>query len=254
MYWCLLFTCVCVNISKSMCLLVWCLLSNWYGYGIGVYNTYMYEVDWWRIFLNWRLFIGWNPYIYWFFAVQLAIHQELFKLYDTIAKKFSQSKKVWIAFGLAKLRQGDIEATRAVLKRSLKALPRRKRMRAKWKYKFAFNWQFGPLFVYFVTFNGNVPPPCNMSLFHPTPCLALVGQIGICSCDFYCNVINPPPPPSSSCSQFTQHPVVFLDGNIFLLVSLFNFAHTIYIPMGPPRSSRCSQFTQHPVVFPRCQI
>jgi hypothetical protein len=54
--------------------------------------------------------------------------QELFKLYDTMAKKFSQSKKVWIAFGLSKLRHGDVEGTRAVLKRSLKALPRRKRM------------------------------------------------------------------------------------------------------------------------------
>lgn len=61
-------------------------------------------------------------------ALAHTILQELFKLYDAMAKRFSQSKKIWIAFGLSKLRHGDVEGTRAVLKRSLKALPRRKRM------------------------------------------------------------------------------------------------------------------------------
>ncbi|KNC78346.1 hypothetical protein SARC_09219 [Sphaeroforma arctica JP610] len=50
----------------------------------------------------------------------------LFTMYETMVKKFRGSKKMWILYGLDKLKDGDVEATRAILKRALKALPKRK--------------------------------------------------------------------------------------------------------------------------------
>ncbi|KJE97854.1 hypothetical protein CAOG_007936 [Capsaspora owczarzaki ATCC 30864] len=48
------------------------------------------------------------------------------QLYKTTCTKFKDSKKVWIQYGLFKLRNGDVEGARAILQRSLKSLPKRK--------------------------------------------------------------------------------------------------------------------------------
>ena len=64
----------------------------------------------------------------WFVVVLLfSLLKAAETLYKTTCTKFKDSKKVWIQYGLFKLRCGDVEGARAVLQRSLKSLPKRKR-------------------------------------------------------------------------------------------------------------------------------
>lgn len=49
------------------------------------------------------------------------------QLYQTMSKRFSQSKKVWVGFGAFYMRQGKLDVGRKLLQRSLKSLPKRKR-------------------------------------------------------------------------------------------------------------------------------
>ncbi|XP_022789365.1 protein RRP5 homolog [Stylophora pistillata] len=48
------------------------------------------------------------------------------QLYHTMAKRFSQSKKVWVGFSLFYMKQGKLDLGRKLLQRSLKSLPKRK--------------------------------------------------------------------------------------------------------------------------------
>ena len=48
-------------------------------------------------------------------------------MYQTMIKRFSQSKKVWIGVGSFYMKQGNLEMGRKLLQRSLKTLPKRKR-------------------------------------------------------------------------------------------------------------------------------
>ncbi|CAH3151677.1 unnamed protein product, partial [Porites evermanni] len=48
------------------------------------------------------------------------------QLYQTMSKRFSQSKKVWVNFGAFYMKQGKLESGRKLLQRSLKSLPKRK--------------------------------------------------------------------------------------------------------------------------------
>lgn len=49
------------------------------------------------------------------------------QLYQTMSKRFNQSKKVWVGFGAFYMRQGKLDLGRKLLQRSLKSLPKRKR-------------------------------------------------------------------------------------------------------------------------------
>lgn len=49
------------------------------------------------------------------------------QLYQTMSKRFSQSKKVWVGFGAFYMKQGKLDLGRKLLQRSLKSLPKRKR-------------------------------------------------------------------------------------------------------------------------------
>jgi len=49
-------------------------------------------------------------------------------LYKTLVKKYKDSKRVWMKYGLFKFKQGQPEAARNILDRSLKSLAKRKRM------------------------------------------------------------------------------------------------------------------------------
>lgn len=44
-----------------------------------------------------------------------------------MCKKFKESSKVWTLYGLFKMKQGKPDAARAILQKSLKSLPKRKR-------------------------------------------------------------------------------------------------------------------------------
>ncbi|KAJ7376225.1 hypothetical protein OS493_036048 [Desmophyllum pertusum] len=48
------------------------------------------------------------------------------QLYQTMSKRFSQSKKVWVGFGAFYMKQGKLDLGRKLLQRSLKSLPKRK--------------------------------------------------------------------------------------------------------------------------------
>jgi len=48
------------------------------------------------------------------------------QLFQTMCKRFSQSKKVWVGFGAFYMKQGKLELGRKLLQRSLKSLPKRK--------------------------------------------------------------------------------------------------------------------------------
>ena len=57
----------------------------------------------------------------------LSFSQLAYQLYQTIIKRFSQSKKVWIGGLSFYMKQGNLEKGRKLLQRSLKTLPKRKR-------------------------------------------------------------------------------------------------------------------------------
>ena len=44
-----------------------------------------------------------------------------------MTRKFKESSKVWTLYGLFKMKQGKPDAARAILQKSLKSLPKRKR-------------------------------------------------------------------------------------------------------------------------------
>lgn len=49
------------------------------------------------------------------------------ELYQSLVKKFKESSKVWVAFGLFYIKRGNIEESRKVLQRAIKSLAKRKR-------------------------------------------------------------------------------------------------------------------------------
>jgi tetratricopeptide (TPR) repeat protein len=48
-------------------------------------------------------------------------------LYIALTKKYKDSKKVWIRYGMFKFRQNQPEAARALLERAIQCIPKRKR-------------------------------------------------------------------------------------------------------------------------------
>jgi len=49
------------------------------------------------------------------------------QIYQAMTRKFKESSKVWTLYGLFKMKQGKPDAARAILQKSLKSLPKRKR-------------------------------------------------------------------------------------------------------------------------------
>ncbi|CAG8560739.1 2094_t:CDS:10 [Cetraspora pellucida] len=54
--------------------------------------------------------------------------------YQTMLKKFSQSSKVWTKMGLFHIKNGNVQASRDLLQRSLRSLPKRKHIKAITKF------------------------------------------------------------------------------------------------------------------------
>ncbi|CAG8691978.1 8122_t:CDS:2, partial [Dentiscutata erythropus] len=54
--------------------------------------------------------------------------------YQTMLKKFSQSSKVWTKMGLFHIKHGNVQASRDLLQRSLRSLPKRKHIKTITKF------------------------------------------------------------------------------------------------------------------------
>jgi rRNA biogenesis protein RRP5 len=72
-----------------------------------------------------------EPIIVFFKLVNIYIQSKKFEhaeqLYNQMTKRFGVNKGVWIKFGIFRMKQGQVEASRKLLQRSLKVLPKKDR-------------------------------------------------------------------------------------------------------------------------------
>ncbi|XP_062503604.1 protein RRP5 homolog isoform X2 [Corticium candelabrum] len=70
-----------------------------------------------------------EPVVIFFKLINIYIQSRKFdcveQLYSQMTKRFSANKDVWVKFGLFRMKQGQIEAARKLLQRSLKVLPKK---------------------------------------------------------------------------------------------------------------------------------
>ncbi|KAJ3327121.1 hypothetical protein HDU76_012346 [Blyttiomyces sp. JEL0837] len=60
--------------------------------------------------------------------------EDLETLFKGMVKRFKESCKVWVAYGLSALKRGKVDESRSILQRSLKSLPRRKHVKVVSKF------------------------------------------------------------------------------------------------------------------------